>query len=369
MQSVDSIEPVLINGRYLTQPVSGIQRFAHETVRALDSLLTFTTSQRDVCPVILVAPRGVLHRPELKTISLVECGRLHGHLWEQVTLPRLARRSVLLSLCQVGPLLTRRQIVVMHDASVFAMPMAFSPAFRRWYQFVLPVLARRVTKVLTVSEFSQKELNRYRIMREQAAPTVPESGEHILRVQSDATLLERHGLRRGTYAFVVSNLSPNKNFSLVAEAMKLIPSGPWRFVVAGRVDRRVAFGTAKIPSCVTYVGAVTDGQLRALYENAGCFLYPSLYEGFGLPPLEAMTCGCPVIVARTASFPEVLGDAVLYCDPQSPDSLAAQIVRVMTDHDLREELRARGFVHAARYTWARCAQEIWKHVLETRAIV
>jgi glycosyltransferase involved in cell wall biosynthesis len=113
---------------------------------------------------------------------------------------------------------------------------------------------------------------------------------------------------------------------------------------------------------VTHLGYVTDGELRALYENALCFVYPSMYEGFGLPPVEAMTCGCPVIVAKAASLPEICGDAALYCDPMDPRDIARAIRLLAGNSSLRDELRAKGRVRAAGLTWKACAQEVWSEL-------
>jgi glycosyltransferase involved in cell wall biosynthesis len=109
-------------------------------------------------------------------------------------------------------------------------------------------------------------------------------------------------------------------------------------------------------------GYVTDPELRALYENAACFVYPSLYEGFGLPPLEAMSCGCPTLVARAASLPEVCGDAALYCDPRDPASIAQQIRCLVDDTSRRADLRARGLARAREFSWDRSAGTLLKLV-------
>jgi glycosyltransferase involved in cell wall biosynthesis len=105
-------------------------------------------------------------------------------------------------------------------------------------------------------------------------------------------------------------------------------------------------------------GYVTEAELHALYRHAACFVYPSLYEGFGLPPLEAMACGCPTIVSRMASLPEVCGDAALYCDPSEPADIARRIGEVMESQTLGQELRRRGFEQAARFRWADGARAV-----------
>ena len=105
-------------------------------------------------------------------------------------------------------------------------------------------------------------------------------------------------------------------------------------------------------------GYVTDGELRALYERAACFVFPSFYEGFGIPPLEAMHCGCPVIVSDRASLPEVCGQAALYCNPDDPIDIAAKLRRVLTSHLLQEELREAGRARARQFSWGRAATQL-----------
>jgi glycosyltransferase involved in cell wall biosynthesis len=116
---------------------------------------------------------------------------------------------------------------------------------------------------------------------------------------------------------------------------------------------------------VLSAGYVSDAELRALYENAACFVFPSFYEGFGLPPLEAMCCGCPVVVSRRASLPEVCGDAALYIEPDDPATLAAALARVLDSRELRSELAAAGRARAARWTWAAAGRQ-FREITEAR---
>jgi glycosyltransferase involved in cell wall biosynthesis len=120
------------------------------------------------------------------------------------------------------------------------------------------------------------------------------------------------------------------------------------------------FGAGPVtpPRPARYVGRVTDPQLRALYEAAGCLIFPSLYEGFGLPAVEAMRCGCPVIAATGSSLPEICGDAALFCDPTSPDDFARAADRLLSDPRLRDTLRARGLARASGFTWDRTARAL-----------
>jgi glycosyltransferase involved in cell wall biosynthesis len=348
---------IALNGRFLSQRVTGVQRHARELVLALDSLLDESPGGRDLEISLLVPPDRQFDL-ELRRIDIRRVGRLSGHLWEQLELPLHARDHLLLNLANTAPAFLGRQLLTIHDASVFAVPDAYSPAFRRWYQLLLPYLARRVRLVLTDSEFSRTELVRWLGVDPEKVRVVPCGHEHILRSQPDPRVLPRHGLGARPYVLAVSSLSRHKNLEAVFAAIRLLEPAGWDYVIAGPANPRV-FGSwsADTPAPVIHLGYVTDGELRALYEHAACFVYPSRYEGFGLPPLEALACGCPVIASRAASLPEVCGDAALYVDPDDPRQLADAIRRVLCDGELSDELRRRGRERAKRWTWSRSARE------------
>ena len=129
-------------------------------------------------------------------------------------------------------------------------------------------------------------------------------------------------------------------------------------VAAGGGNSRVFSGMEVHDDKLVLAGYVSDGELRALYENAQCFVYPSFYEGFGLPPLEAMHCGCPVIVSNRASLPEVCAGAAAYCEPDDPADIARVMRRVLTSAALRSEMRDAGLQRAALFTWRKSADRL-----------
>ncbi len=156
----------------------------------------------------------------------------------------------------------------------------------------------------------------------------------------------------------VGSRTPNKNFTGVARAAALLGELGYKVVAAGGSNSRVFNGVELDNESLVLAGYVTDGELRALYEGAACFVFPSLYEGFGLPPLEAMLCGCPVIVSDRASLPEVCGQAALYCNPDDPMDIAAKLRRVLTSYSLQQELREAGRARAREFSWGRAAAQL-----------
>ncbi len=350
-----------INGRFLTRPLTGVDRFAVELMDAYTVARPAAPRPRVLVPqVALVNQPAFIDRSELVTV-----GRRQGHAWEQIELPRAAGTAPLINLCNTAPALHRQQMIVVHDAATVANPTNYSLAFRTWYRLMLGAALKRSRVVATVSAFSAGELHRHFGRPLTDIELIPESGEHILRVAADASVVERLGLTGRPFVLAVGSNSPNKNFGAVAAAMAMLGNDAVPLVAVGGGNNKVFAETASAGAGILRTGYVSDAQLRALYEAASCFVFPSFYEGFGLPPLEAMTCGCPVVVSRCASMPEVCADAALYCDPHDPATLAAELRRLLAAQSLRLELREAGIARAAQFTWARAAS-VFAEIVQRR---
>jgi glycosyltransferase involved in cell wall biosynthesis len=350
---------IFINGRFLAQPVTGVQRFAIEVLKALDGLIARGEVDLRGRQIEILAPPEVCHRLPLHNIKVRQAGRLKGNLWEQFDLPWQARSGLLVGLCNINPVLHLRQVITLHDASVFAVPEAYSPAFRLKYQLVLRIVGRTARRVITVSNFSKAELIRFCGIQAGKVTVISEGSEHILAVPPDDGVFAKHAFGARPYVLAVGSNSPHKNYAGLLQAAGLLAAEPFDFVFAGGTFGSV-FRTRQVglPANVHTLGYVSDAELRALYQRADCFVYPTFYEGFGLPPLEAMRVGCPVVVSRSAALPEVCGEAALYVDPHRPEEIAAQIVKARQP-DVQQELRARGLQQAARFSWKNTACGIW----------
>lgn len=349
---------VSINARFTGQPVTGVQRYAFELVRALDRLIDAGEIDKDKLSFRLIGPKNAKHDPSLRHIPLKRVGRLSGHLWEQLELPLYTRNSLLLSLCNAAPLSKRNQVVTIHDASVFATPQTYPVAFRVWYQLLLRGIGRSAKRIITDSNFSRSEIVRYCNVDEKKVHVIHLGKEHILDVPADESVIEKHDLRKKPFILAVSSQTPNKNFRSIVRAIELLGDDGFDVAIAGGVNPRVfTRSNLSLPDNVKHLGYVSDAELRALYEHAACFIFPSFYEGFGLPPLEAMACGCPVITSNAASLPEVCGDAALYCDPYSPEDIAAKIVLAVGDTALQRDLRRKGLERVKLFTWENTARQ------------
>lgn len=342
-----------LNARFATRPMSGVDRVAQELTRALAAL-------GDEVDLQAFAPRP----PALAELPVpLTHGRLGGQAWEQLELPRARGDRLLFSPCNTGPLAVRNQVLLIHDAQPWLQPEAYSLAFRAWYYLLLPKLARRARAVLTISEYSRAQLERFGIVPPGKARVVLNGADHILRIAPDPDTLGRHRLTAGGYMLALGNLSPHKNLALLMRAAGARPPGQPPLVIAGGGNPRV-FSDAGLepPPGVRMLGRVSDGELRALYENATAFLFPSLTEGFGLPPLEAMLCGCPTVVSRAGAIPEVCGEASLYVDPTNEAAWTRAMIEVEASASMRDSLRERGLLNARRYDWRSSALKIVDHI-------
>lgn len=351
-------QTVYINGRFLSQRLTGVQRSAMEMVKAIDALIARNISEQGRLYILLIPPNAS-PRVQYKRIQVRQVGRFSGHLWEQIELPWYAREGVLLSLCNLGAVLHRRQVVTMHDAQVLATPKNYSFLFRSYYKLMLPLLGRFSRAITTVSEFSKRQLIKFRIAPPEKIRVIHNGADHINAVEPDWTVIERHGLAPHQYVLCVGSPSRNKNLKQVFGVNDWLHEQGIRLVVAGEGDTAVFGMTSKpLPANVAFVGSVTDQELRALYQEAICLVFPSLYEGFGLPPVEAMACGCPVISSDAAALPEICGSAALYFSPGNADALVSLVRRLTENPELASAMRAAGRERVKRYVWQTSARHM-----------
>lgn len=336
-----------VNGRFLSQRVTGVERYAREVLA------------RRADPTSVVSPR----RPTRG---------VRGHLWEQSVLPARVGGDLLWSPCNTGPLAVARQVVTIHDCAFYDQPEGFSRKFAAWYQFLVPKLARRIRRIITISQFSRERLLEYcRVPREKIV-VIPQGVDSRFRPLPAQVVADTRATLQlpQRYVLFVGNLAPRKNLLRLLDAWQIVqPQFPETSLVLAGAAHRVFrdAGLTSPPTGVVALGYVADEHLPALYCGSDCFVFPSLYEGFGLPVLEAMACGVPVLASNVTSLPEVAGDAALLVNPYETKALASGLERLLTDGTLRQELSRRGLLRASSFTWERTAAATWQLLAEEAA--
>lgn len=345
---------ICINGRFLTQKMTGVQRFATEIVAAIDRLAEIQPVPR----TCVIAPRSPAAPPPYRNLGLRRSGLSGGHLWEQAELPLHVGGCLLVNLGNTGPVLAgRRQIVVIHDAGVFDTPDSYSRSFRAAYKAVQRVLVREGARIVTVSRFSRTRIAERLGIEESRIAVLSEGADHILRVVADPSILSRYGLRPGGYVLVVGSRVGHKNLGALGDTARMLERRGLTMAIVGAVNLAVFNSVDReLNFPATVLGRVSDAALRALYENAACLVYPSRYEGFGLSPVEAMACLCPVITSSAGALPEVCGDGALYFESATPRGIMDAVARVIDDGALAGRLRERGRAWVRAFTWERAAR-------------
>ena len=340
-----------MNCRFLEREMRGISRYA----LPLAETLRHGRPPGEVECVVSheIAPHLVGAAAHLAARRI---GPFTGPVWEQTTLPAwLATHGspLLVNLVNTAPLFYGSQITVVYDLSYQRYPEMYSRSFLALYRTVIPRVLRR-SRIITISEFVKGELVAAGAAAENVS-VVPCFVAPELLALNAANADAPPATER--YALVVGSLNTRKNLRAAVEAFRAAAVPGLRLVIAG--EGGIVFRALDVRDLaggpVTWAGAVSDAELVRLYRGAEFLLFPSLYEGFGMPPIEAMACGCPVIASRVASMPEVCGDAAHYCDPTSIRDMADAIVTVSGDAGLRARLRERGRERVGRFTLARSA--------------
>jgi len=309
---------IIINGRFLEQKITGVQRYALEITKALDDV-----AQKG--RFFLAVPRSVPVEkvPALRNIEIVRFGKGHGIFWEQISFAFYARHNRMcpLNFCNESPFLAPKGVVTIHDITYKVNPQFITTwrlrLIQAWHNLNTWYSLHHSRAVITVSEFSKKQIVDYYHIPEQKITVVYNAWQHFCTQVPDISINKRFpALNPKKYYFSFATMAKNKNFKWVLDTASLNPEET--FVIAGSMDVAKLGVSAQESKNISYLGYVSDEDAKLLMKQCKAFLFPSLYEGFGIPPLEALAMGAPVVCSTAASLPEVFGNSVHYINPHIP---------------------------------------------------
>jgi glycosyltransferase involved in cell wall biosynthesis len=350
---------IVVNGAFVTQKITGPQRYAIELARRLlheEGVRIAVPADIDL-DWLPAARRTVLRGPPFARDSWG---------WANVSLPRtVTAGEVLWSPTPRAPLRTRAHVVTMHDVAVLEHPEWYSRAFHRLYRVALPVLARSSSGIVTSSQFSKGRIVDVLSVPAEKVSVVRGGVDERFTPSPDdrlAELRDRYGLPE-RFVLALGTLQPRKNLARLVEAWARLPEPTrreWGLVLTGEAGPQFAGHgvTGNGRPDLRIIGYVPDADLPALYSAASVFAYPSLYEGFGLPPLEAMRCGTPVLAGSEGACAEILGDHALLVDPKDTAALADGLRHLIADDSARSRLGESGQAHACGFDWNRSARQL-----------
>lgn len=351
---------ITVNGRFLTQRITGAQRYGHEIVRRL--------AARNTNNLRILMPRYRGAIPDELLAATRQVGRLKGHPWEQIELGRYANKEggVLWSPVNVGPISARCQVVTIHDVFSIEFPDWVGRRFHLWYSLLLPRVVSSARHLLTVSEYSKSRIVETLDVPESKVSVVYPgvdanfaiSGQDQLsRIRSKYNLPEE-------FILTLGSLEPRKNLHQVVDAwLQLDGDERPPLVIAGGLGAQKVFGSYDASELqrhrdIQLLGYVPDEDLAALYGAARVFVYASLLEGFGLPPLEAMACGASVVLSDTSAMRETHGGMAFVVDPNDTESIAGGMLQALRDEQTPAGRERQSEMIKERFDWAGTANQV-----------
>ncbi len=353
-----------INGRFLVAKQTGVQRAAYNLLISLleidkqNTYIIFTGEEQSSNPA--------WKKPNVEMVySNIKSGEnIKNHLWEQFILPTLALNAkvdLLHSPANMAPLMFKgRSIVNIHDLCFIVNPQWYSFAFRSLYSLLIPKIARSASRVITNSNNSRNDIFQYCGIDSNKVNLIYWAVDESFR-EDDSSF--HATLASDDFILYVGSLEPRKNISNLILAYEKFreqhPSTRTKLCLIGGENplfAAVKLEAKRFKDDIFLLGYVDETLLRYCYRKARCVVYPSLYEGFGLPPLEAMACGAPVITSCTSSLPEVVGKAALLVNPLDINQIADAMYQVISDPKLAERLSQLGLERVKQFSWSTVAR-------------
>lgn len=349
---------LFVNARFLTQNITGVQRFAIEISLWLKRILKDN--------VQFIAPKNIVHVNTAKELDAICFGNFKGYLWEQLELPRfLIKRQnpLLLNLANMAPVFYRNKITVIHSLS-FLNKEWTSFLFHNIYKILIPLIIKNSKFIFTVSNYTKHEILSYYKNIHNLYHNIDVVYNSYIVSNKDKTINNNifNGNNIKKYILYVGSISKSKNITNLIEVVNNINKRNIKIslYIVGSYNPKIFYSNYITNyEYVKFIGQINDlDTLIAYYQNAIAFVFPSLYESFGIPPIEAQACGCPVLCSNVTSLPEICGNGALYFDPMNIYDMETKIELILNNENLQNELRAKGFENVKRFSWERSAKQI-----------
>jgi glycosyltransferase involved in cell wall biosynthesis len=340
-----------INGDFLNLAPDGVARYAREVTLALDQLVAEDDPRTRDVDLDIVAPiqgREPLGLRALRLRVVPEFSRPRlPQVWVQAQLPRQVPGG-LISFCNLAPVSVRRHIVCIHDLQTRLTPESYGRMFRLAHRLVLPALGRRAAAITTVSGYSRQHLVDHGVAPAGKITVTYNGSDHVARWDGTRGRLLPEAR---PYVLCLGRTQRHKNLELLVRLAPLLDAIGLDLWMAGSVDIETVRAIGGDEANLRLLGRISDDDFQRALSNALCFLFPSRTEGFGLPAVEAMACGCPLVASTSPCLPEVCQDAALYAGPDDLWAWFAAVERLQATPDLRRQLQAAGRERARGYSW------------------
>ncbi len=313
---------IYVNAKFLTKIITGVERYATEISYAL----------KKIDPSILfLVPNYNGEKNFVSGLNIKYITPFKEYLWEQLTLPfylKKKRNPLLINLTNTAPIFYKNQILVIHDLAFLHEPNWYTKRAAFSFKLLVSQSIKASKKIITVSNFTKQEVIKYFKIPSEMIEVIPGAIPSYISQYEEKNFENKYG----KYILTVSSIEPRKNILNLVTAFLRLNDPNIKLIVVGKSNQRV-FNTVNYDFTqnknIILTGYISDEELVGLYKNARLFAYLSYYEGFGFPPLEAISCGCPTLVSNTSSLPEVCGDLAEYCNPDDIDSITSKIELIL----------------------------------------
>ena len=334
-----------INVRFLEEELSGVGRVAIEITKRLVKRLPESTC---------IAP---IHIHNSYGLKITKKGAKGGAFWEQLLAPFLfpSKNAWWFNPGNTCPLFIKNNITYVHDIIPLTNPEWYSIQARIYYSILLPLVIKRSKCIITGSHFTKQDIHEKTNTPLDKIHVIPSAVDKFWQPSTQKPNHEN-------YILTVASFDPRKNLKNLIKAFRHLEDKTLKLIIVGHKHKAFASQDLELSESdrdrIIFTGYLDDEQVKSLYSYARAFVYPSLKEGFGIPPLEAMACGCPVIASNVSSIPEVCGDAVVYINPLDTESITAGIESILSNKELSANLIDKGFHQSKLFSWDTTAEKI-----------